>query len=169
MIHSIRKIHRDNSIIMSVVNAVANVLETYLKCREEEEYISTSFHAGKTPSISIRQYINRMAQFMKCTEEIFVLALIYIDRVTTRKKDLVINGFCIHRLFLSAMVVAAKFFEDKYYKNSYYCKVGGVTNSELNTLEAEFLEYIDFRLYVSIEDYANYFHTLKGYIGNKTQ
>ena len=154
---------------MSVVNAVAKVLETYLTYRQAEGWVPTAFHAGKIPSISVRGYIDRMAKFMKCTEETFVLALIYIDRITTRNKKLVINVHCIHRLFLTATVVAAKFFEDMYYKNSYYCKVGGVSNKELNILEVEFLLCIDFQLYVSTEEYENYSHTLLEYFGNDTQ
>ncbi|OMJ72636.1 hypothetical protein SteCoe_28861 [Stentor coeruleus] len=106
---------------------------------------------------------------MKCSEETYILALIYLDRVTAKKTDLVLNIYCIHRLFLSALVVAAKFFEDRYYKNSYYSKVGGIANPELNTLEMEFLVYIDFRLYVSNEEYENYYNTLIEYFGKKQQ
>lgn len=152
---------------MSVVNAVANVLETYLGENSSGKYDSTYFHAEKPPSISIRQYLQRMAQYMKCSEEIYVLALIYLDRLTSKKKDFVINNHCIHRVFLTSLVVAVKYFEDKYYKNSYYSKVGGISNVELNTLELEFLICIDFMLYVSTDEYENYFHTLIDYFGPK--
>ena len=102
---------------------------------------------------------------MKCNPETYVLALIYLDRATAIKKDLVLSNSCIHRLFFTALVVAAKFFEDKYYKNSYYCKVGGISNAELNTLEIELLAYLDFKLYVSTDEYENYFNTLMSHFG----
>ena len=46
-------------------------------------------------------------------------------------------------------MLAAKFFDDRYYNNEYYSKVGGISNAEINLLEREFLHYINFRLYVS--------------------
>jgi hypothetical protein len=154
---------------MSVVEAVTNVLETYLGITSTRHSTTTFFHTSKPPSISIRLYLKRLEQYMKCSEETYILALIYLDRVTAKKTDLVLNIYCIHRLFLSALVVAAKFFEDRYYKNSYYSKVGGISNPELNSLEMEFLVYIDFRLYVSNEEYENYYNTLIEYFGKKQQ
>ena len=104
---------------------------------------------------------------MKCTPETFVLAFIYLERVISIKKEIILSCYCIHRLFLSAVVVAAKFFEDRYYKNSYYCKVGGISNKELNALELEFLLYIDFKLFVSTEEYEICLYTLMEYFDNK--
>jgi Cyclin. len=45
-------------------------------------------------------------------------------------------------------MLAAKFFDDHYYNNEYYAKVGGISNKEINILEVEFLNYINFNLYV---------------------
>lgn len=56
--------------------------------------------------------------------------------------------------------MAAKFFDDAYYNNAYYAKVGGVTVSELNSLEVEFLFRINFSLRVSPELYRKYHEEL---------
>ena len=45
-------------------------------------------------------------------------------------------------------MLAAKFFDDRYYNNEYYSKVGGISKAEMNKLEAEFLKFINFKLYV---------------------
>lgn len=45
--------------------------------------------------------------------------------------------------------MAAKYYDDRYYNNEYYAKVGGISNNEINSLEREFLHYLNFRLYVS--------------------
>jgi hypothetical protein len=45
-------------------------------------------------------------------------------------------------------MVAAKFFDDVYYNNEYFAKVGGISNKELNALEIEFLNYLNFNLFV---------------------
>ena len=46
-------------------------------------------------------------------------------------------------------MLAAKFFDDQYFNNAYYGKVGGVTCKEVNSLEIEFLFMINFNLFVS--------------------
>ena len=45
-------------------------------------------------------------------------------------------------------MLAAKFFDDRYYNNEYYSRVGGISKKEINLLEIEFLNYINFTLYV---------------------
>lgn len=45
-------------------------------------------------------------------------------------------------------MLAAKFYDDQYYNNEYYSRVGGITKKEINELEIEFLNYINFNLYV---------------------
>jgi len=52
------------------------------------------------------------------------------------------------RLVLTSLVIAIKFFQDKYYNNSDYAKLGGVSCSEMNSLEEEFLIMIAYDLVV---------------------
>eukprot|EP00939_MAST-03C_sp_MAST-3C-sp1_P004536 g4536.t1 len=54
-------------------------------------------------------------------------------------------------------MLAAKFFDDHYYNNAYYAKIGGVPCSEMNSLELEFLFLINFTLYVEPESYNKYY------------
>jgi hypothetical protein len=46
-------------------------------------------------------------------------------------------------------MLAAKFFDDFYFKNEYYAKVGGITKLEMNLLERDYLEMVNFDLFVS--------------------
>jgi hypothetical protein len=52
--------------------------------------------------------------------------------------------------------LAAKFFDDAYYNNAYYAKVGGVLVSEMNGLEVDFLFRINFSLHVTPEIFGKY-------------
>ena len=45
-------------------------------------------------------------------------------------------------------MLAAKFYDDIYYNNAYYAKIGGVPCHEINNLELEFLFMINFTLNV---------------------
>ena len=46
-------------------------------------------------------------------------------------------------------MLAAKLMDDKYYNNAFYAKVGGIATSELNHMELEMLQLLDYRLLVS--------------------
>ncbi|KAF3570771.1 hypothetical protein F2Q69_00062538 [Brassica cretica] len=45
-------------------------------------------------------------------------------------------------------MLAAKVFDDRYYNNAYYARVGGVSTRELNRLEMTLLFALDFKLQV---------------------
>lgn len=65
------------------------------------------------------------------------------------------------RFVLLSMVMAIKSYDDFYYKNSYYAKIGGVAVEEFNSLEVEYLvNYIQFNLYVDTETYNSYYEDL---------
>ena len=143
------------------------MLETYLEeeTPDANQEYRNCFHARKPPSVSLHKYLERLSDYMKCSEECYVLAMIYIERLMKADCALTLNSLCVHRLILSAVAIAAKFFDDKYYKNSYYARVGGISVQEINTLERNFLFIIDFNLYVSDKQYSDYHNMLLSHFG----
>ncbi|EPS72561.1 hypothetical protein M569_02197, partial [Genlisea aurea] len=127
---------------------------------EEEEETITVFHGLRPPSLTIRQYIHRIFKYSSCSPSCFVVAHIYLDRYVHRTR-LRWNSLNIHRLLITSLVVAAKFMDDLFFKNSYYARVGGISTAELNELELKFLFAIDFRLFVSVQTFMNYCSLLK--------
>ncbi|KAA8494953.1 Cyclin-P3-1 [Porphyridium purpureum] len=115
-------------------------------------------------SISILDYVSRVVQFMSCSPSCFVLSLIYLNRIQLRvfgpdaercgiTGTELLNDRNVHRLLITAIVIAAKFSDDIYYQNSFYAKVGGISVGELNALEREMLSLLNFRLYVDLDEY----------------
>jgi len=94
-------------------------------------------------------------KYASCSKECFILALIYIDRLI-QKNNFLLTELNVHRVVITAVLLAAKFFDDAYYNNAYYAKVGGVLVSEMNALECEFLFKIDFSLRVVPEVFEKY-------------
>mmetsp|Transcript_6300 Transcript_6300/g.7937 ORF Transcript_6300/g.7937 Transcript_6300/m.7937 type:complete len:472 (-) Transcript_6300:426-1841(-) len=115
----------------------------------------TKFHALKAPRISVLQYLERIHKYASCSSECFILALIYIDRLIQRNNFL-LTELNVHRVVITSILLAAKFFDDAYYNNAYYAKVGGVLVSEMNSLEVEFLFRLNFSLRVSPDLYSKY-------------
>lgn len=61
----------------------------------------------------------------------------------------------VHRLTITAVMLAAKIRDDTYYSNAYYASIGGVTNAEINMLELELLCTIGWRTWVEPFEFYN--------------
>lgn len=85
---------------------------------------------------------------MGCSPSAFIYALALIDVAQQNNPTFTINRNNIYRLFLTAVVVAAKYLDDFFYKNSFYASVGGISVAILNQLEWEFLKLINFNSHV---------------------
>lgn len=141
----------------AVVTVLAAVLERLVESNahlQPDEDI-TKFHALKAPGISVRQYLERIHKYASCSTECFILALIYIDRLIQRN-NFILSELNVHRVLVTSVLLAAKFFDDAYYNNAYYAKVGGVLTSEMNGLEVEFLFRINFSLHVTPDVFKKY-------------
>lgn len=110
------------------------------------------FCAEREPGISVRKYVERLVNYMRCTPECFFFALAYTRRAVDQGCPLHMRS--VHRILLTACVIAAKTRDDHYYSMVYYAQVGGVTPSDLNAMELRFLmDVIDFRADVSVREY----------------
>jgi len=115
----------------------------------------TVFHAQKAPLISLQRYLERVLSFSPCSNSCFIIALIYIDRII-QNTDFLLNSLSVHRMLITSVMVATKFFDDETFNNSYYAKVGGLQVNEVNQLEYQFLCLIDFSLTVRSDIYDRY-------------
>lgn len=120
----------------------------------------TVFHAVRPPTISLRKYLERIERYAGCSSECYIIALVYVDTIIQRNKAFVISSLNIHRLLITSIMLAAKFYDDIYYNNAYYAKIGGVPCHEVNNLELEFLFMINFTLNVPQEVFNRYRHEL---------
>jgi len=121
------------------------------------------FQSVQAPKVDISTYLLRIQQYFKCSDECFVLCLAYIDRLA-RSTEVQVTNLTCHRLVLASCVVAAKFQDDEFVSNEFYARVGGIDVQEMNHLEAEFLKLLDYRLYVSPQEYNLYLQTVCGVV-----
>jgi len=146
----------DGSILVKVLAAVLERLVNSNKATAMSDPGQlTKFHALKPPGIGVEAYLDRVHKYASCSNECFILALIYVDRLIERNNFL-LTELNVHRVVITAILLAAKFFDDAYYNNAYYAKVGGVLVSELNGLEVDFLFRINFSLHVQPEVFEKY-------------
>ena len=117
------------------------------------------FVSKKIPNISLSDYIERLLKYSKAFNEIMIIILIYLDNICT-KHEINLNYYNIHKFILAAFISAIKFHADDYYSISYYAKLGGVSKKEAINLEYEFMNLMDFQLFVNQELYEKYYKYL---------
>lgn len=134
-------------------------------CEEGKSNLDTKvlllkpFVSKKIPTISIKDYIERLLKYSKTFNEIIIIVLIYLDTICAKHK-LNLNYYNIHKFIFAAFISAIKFHEDNYYSINYYAKLGGISKKEANNLEYEFMSLIDFKLFVNQKLYEKYYNYL---------
>jgi len=136
------------------------------------------FHTERIPSIGIGAYLERVAHYAECSEEALVMSFIHISRIYHANQSAAaqmaagvplppgaprpfhLNTLSIHRLLLVSILCSSKFFDDFYYNNSHYAKIGGVALKELNVLEVEFLALVAFDLHIPAKIFKRFHREL---------
>lgn len=115
-----------------------------------------AFHGVRAPNISIPKYLERLYKYTNCSPSCFVVGYVYIDRLGHKYPDSLLVSLNVHRLLVTSVMVASKMLDDAHYNNSFYARVGGVSNAELNKLELELLFLLDFGVNVSARVFESY-------------
>ncbi|KAF3433206.1 hypothetical protein FNV43_RR24308 [Rhamnella rubrinervis] len=147
-----------------VINFLSSLLQRVADSNDINRRFDTQkisvFHGLTRPTISLQSYLQRIFKYANCSPSCFVVAYVYLDRFTQRQPLLPINSFNVHRLLVTSILVSAKFMDDIYYNNAYYAKVGGISTTEMNLLEVDFLFGLSFELNVT----PTTFHTYSSYL-----
>ena len=119
-------------------------------------YDDSVFAHKEVPKISIEDYLNRIRKYSKLEDSTLIIALIYIDRLLKNQK-IVLSIFNVHRILLTAILLAIKYNEDEIYDNSFFARIFGITTKELNKLENKFLDLIEFKLFITKKTFQLYY------------
>ncbi|KPI88948.1 putative Cyc2-like cyclin [Leptomonas seymouri] len=129
------------------------------KSQDQDQNYRSCFHSSRIPSISLWDYVRRFAKYSICSEECFIIAMVLMDRYVYRTK-VPITLRNVHRLYITAMTLSVKLRDDSYYSNAYYASIGGVLNGELNVLELELLDTVQWFTWVERSVYDAYVQRL---------
>lgn len=141
-------------LLSSILEKTIQKNEKFMKRTRTKDNV-TIFHGSRTPTMSIRQYMERIFKYSKCSPSCFVVAYVYMDRFL-KVTSSCLTSLNAHRLLITCVLVAAKFLDDASYNNAYYAKVGGVSIEEMNKLEVKLVFSLDFRLHVTLETFEEY-------------
>ena len=169
--HSIEKINeqKDTIQIEQISLSISTILEELLIQNSKLSYYKKKiyeqskmvFSSHKKPKISILDYINRITKYTYVEKSSLIVSLIYLDRIC--QNDILITDYNIHRLLLISIIMSIKINEDQIFNNNYYAEVGGVSIKEFNSIESDFVNYINYYLFVTEEEFFKYKRFLENY------
>ena len=153
-IHTFEDDEKYQKIVVEKISVLlSNICEDNIKEHNDNNLIKPFLTSN--PSISIKDYLERLCKYNTINVSTIILILIYIDRICNIYKfKLKYNN--IHKLILSSMAVAIKYNEDIFYSTIIYSKLGGISNSEMIFLEHYFVILINFKLFVKEELFKKY-------------
>lgn len=120
-----------------------------------------SFEGDKAP-ITPAAYVKRIVKYGGCSPCCFAVGILYLERLKRRQNKLCLTSNNFQRLFLIAVMEAAKYLDDFYYSNKHWAEVGGISTREINALELEFLFRLNFNLSVKRQDYDSFVLQISG-------
>ena len=109
------------------------------------------------PTMSIVEYVPYLHQRLGCTDECFIMALIYIDRIVTQHFHISINRLTVHRLMAVTTLLAMKYMDDDQpLNNKGFAKIVGMQTKDLNFMEFNVLKLLGFNVHIELDQYMMY-------------
>lgn len=135
-----------------IVDAAVRILADIAAKPGKSRFVS-AFDSVCAPPEPLLSYAARLYEHLQCSAECFALALIYMNRYLEAAGER-LSVTNVHRLLVTAVRLATKFFDDHHRSNRSCAALGGIRTKELNQLESQFLRVIGWRAYVSEDECA---------------
>ena len=111
------------------------------------------FNSASIPNINLHEFLRRLHKYTQFSAECLIIAIIYVDRYNMRMPDFSLNNLNVHKMILTAVLLAAKYQDDFYYDNKAFQFAGGVNAFHLHQLELDLFQKLEYNLFVSVQDY----------------
>ena len=145
-----------NQIISAITANLKEIIEENIKNGGQKYITHDIFYLEKIPKISLENYIKRLVKYTNMNISTLILSVIYIDKFCEKcKYYLCFNN--IYRLLLITTLMSIKFNEDITVDTKTYSEIAGVSINDLNILEYQICNALDFSFYIEADFYQQYF------------
>lgn len=108
----------------------------------------------KEKNFSLYDYFYYWIEKLEFNENLLLLTLMNFDKLLA--KQFILSNDNVKNVLFTCMVITQKTFEDEIFNDKDYAKILEVPTDVLIEMELEFMELIDFSLYISEEKFKNY-------------
>jgi hypothetical protein len=122
---------------------------------------SDSDHCCIFDKLDYEEFIVYCYKKLGFSSNLLILSMMNLDKLLT--KNFILTSENIHKAFFMCMMETQKYYEDENFKNKDYAKVCEISTEELLQLELEFMDYMEFNLHITNEDYINYKNKLQNF------
>lgn len=156
--------------------AVVFALQLFCDFHDKQTNVISKFAAQQKPNISISDYQARIVRYTRDSHPAFhIIAVIYCDRmISNTKYPFILNSLSVHRAYLACVLLANKVFGEKQSTNKVFAQAGGlgyvyvdkkneasgkverILKPEINLLEIEVLNMLEFELKVDVTEFTQY-------------
>lgn len=137
----------------------------------------TAFSSKHPISVTPSEYIKVLLKNFETSPGVMVFMLIYIEKLLEAIENqyklsggmdqILFSSYNSHSMILTAFALAHKYCEDRNYRLRSIAMAGGIGLDQLILLEDEFLNFIDYDLYVSETTFNEYVSSIVLYSRHK--
>ncbi|KAL2075680.1 hypothetical protein VTL71DRAFT_623 [Oculimacula yallundae] len=113
------------------------------------------------PSSGFRKWVVTILSTTQVTENVIILALLFIYRLKTSNQTVKGRSGSEYRLLTVALMLGNKFLDDNTYTNKTWAEVSGIAVGEIHVMEVEFLSNMRYSLLASKEQWAEWHQKLR--------
>jgi hypothetical protein len=111
----------------------------------------TPFHSVVEPPVAIDVYVHRLVRYLGCSDHGVMMGIILTAKYCVANA-LLPSRLTMHRLVLTATLIAVKCHHDIFSSNQSFAKIGGIMVEELNALEVLVFHGLGFRTRIRPHD-----------------
>ena len=114
----------------------------------------TSKISQKDEGYTLTDYFYFWIKKLDFNENLLFLTMMNIDKLL--EKEFILTDVNVKNVLFICMIITQKNYEDENFNDKDYAKILDVSTEELVNMELNFLEFIDFSLYISQEEFNKY-------------
>ncbi|CEG75740.1 hypothetical protein RMATCC62417_10733 [Rhizopus microsporus] len=127
------------------------------------EQIRTTADMANMTSTAFKKFCRQILSATQLSESVVLLSLKYIAILLHNSPEIQGADGSEYRLFTVALMLANKYLDDNTFTNKTWSEVSGMKVTDLNIMELEFLDVLQFRLSVKKEEYERWRMALLGF------
>ncbi|KAF9424169.1 hypothetical protein BGZ76_003548 [Entomortierella beljakovae] len=118
---------------------------------------------------AFRKFCLKVLSATQLSSSVILLSLKYIQKLLKNNPSIHGQQGSEFRLFTVSLMLANKFLDDNTFTNKTWSEVTGISVQEINVMEMEFLNQVQFSLFVSEAEYLDWLHSLETWLKQQGQ